>query len=154
MRTCTANTSTNLLCVARPCPPPSPLHLPRSFPTALANLPLPLPRRYFDKGLAPKPAVPNAAAKEKMREAVFGLLDKSQTEEMQLLLEYEKKREEEGAFRAEYLAEGLYTTQKENYRELKEMIVDYQVRRVHVSRCVYIFLLLSVCVCVCVCVCV
>jgi len=83
-------------------------------------------KEFFDKGLVPKPAVPSQAQKEQMREAVFGLLNKTQTEEMQLLLEYERKREEVGAFRAEYLAEGLYTVQKGNYHELKDMIVDYQ----------------------------
>lgn len=83
-------------------------------------------KEYFDKGLKPKPPVPSREAKEKMREAVFNMLEQSQTEEMQLQLEYERKREQVGAFRAEYLAEGLFTVQKDNFARLKGMISDYQ----------------------------
>ena len=43
----------------------------------------------FDKGLEPKPEMPDAGAKAELREEVFALLDASRMEEMKLELEYE-----------------------------------------------------------------
>jgi hypothetical protein len=83
-------------------------------------------KEHFDKGLTPKPAVPNLLEKAAIRERVFELLRTSRDDETQMELEYERVREEIGAFRAEYLAEGLFTTQKENYGKLKSMIAEYQ----------------------------
>jgi hypothetical protein len=83
-------------------------------------------KEYFDKGLKPKPPMPDAFMKERMRDEVFNFMERSQTEEMQLMLEYEAKRSQVGAFKSEYLAEGLFTVQKENYFTLKTMIADYQ----------------------------
>ena len=54
------------------------------FPRNYVDVPK---KEYFDKGLTPKPSIPNAEMKEKMREAVFSMLETSQTEEMQVLLE-------------------------------------------------------------------
>lgn len=83
-------------------------------------------KEYFDKGLTPKPPMPSLSEKAIMRERVFELLRTSREDETQLELEYERAREEIGAFRAEYLAEGLFTVQKENYGKLKTLIAEYQ----------------------------
>jgi hypothetical protein len=83
-------------------------------------------KEYFDKGLTPKPPMPNLLEKAAMREKVFVQLRSAREQETQLELEYERVREEVGAFRAEYLAEGIFTTQKENYIKIKALVADYQ----------------------------
>ena len=80
----------------------------------------------FDKGLEPKPEMPDAAAKASMREEMFNFLDNSRMEEMKLELEYEKLREEIGLARAEPLAEDLLALQKANHRKLLDMFKVYQ----------------------------
>jgi len=80
----------------------------------------------FDKGLEPKPEMPDASAKASMREEMFNFLDNSRMEEMKLELEYEKLREEIGLARAEPLAEDLLALQKTNHRKLLDMFKIYQ----------------------------
>lgn len=80
----------------------------------------------FDKGLVPKPPPPNPEEKAAIREQIFSLLDESKAEEMHLELQYEKLRDEVGAFKAEHLAEGLFTVQKANYAKLKDKLEEYQ----------------------------
>jgi hypothetical protein len=80
----------------------------------------------FDKGLKPKPPMPTDDEKEAIRDEIFVLLEESKAEEFVLELEYEKLREEVGAFRSEHLAEGLFTIYKENYRKLKGKLEEYQ----------------------------
>jgi len=83
-------------------------------------------KEYFDKGLTPKPPMPTLVEKAAMREKVFEQLRSAREQETQLELEYERVRDDIGAFRAEYLAEGLFTTQKENYGKIKSLIAEYQ----------------------------
>ena len=80
----------------------------------------------FDKGLEPKPPMPDPEEKALIREQIFSLLEETKTEEMHLELQYEKLRDEVGAFKAEHLAEGLFTIQKENYTKLKNKLEEYQ----------------------------
>ena len=83
-------------------------------------------RVEFDKGLKPKPRIPNEEERTLIREEIFSLLTESKAEEFALELQYEKLREEVGAFRSEHLAEGLFTVQKENYSKLKSKLDEYQ----------------------------
>ena len=80
----------------------------------------------FDKGLVPKPPMPDPEEKAIIREQIFSLLDETRTEEMHLELQYEKLRDEVGSFKAEHLAEGLFTVQKANYTKLKDKLEEYQ----------------------------
>jgi len=82
----------------------------------------------FDKGLEPKAPMPNPEEKAMIREQIFSLLEESKTEELHLELQYEKLREEVGAFKAEHLAEGLFTVQKANYTKLKDKLDEYQAQ--------------------------
>ena len=83
-------------------------------------------KEYFDKGLTPKPAMPSLIEKAAIRERVFEQMRTARDTETQMELEYDRVREEVGAFRAEYLAEGIFTTQKENYGKIKSLIAEYQ----------------------------
>jgi hypothetical protein len=80
----------------------------------------------FDKGLKPKPPMPNDEEKAAIREEIFSLLSESKAEEFSLEIQYEQLREEIGAFRSEHIAEGLFTVQKENYMKLKHKLDEYQ----------------------------
>lgn len=80
----------------------------------------------FDKGLKPKPPMPNDEEKAAIREEIFSLLSESKAEEFALELQYEQLREEVGAYRSEHLAEGLFTVQKDNYVKLKHKLEEYQ----------------------------
>ena len=83
-------------------------------------------RAEFDKGLTPKPPMPDDEEKAVIREEIFSLLSESKAEEFALELQYDKLREQIGAFRSEHLAEGLFTVQKENYIKLKHKLDEYQ----------------------------
>ena len=70
--------------------------------------------------------MPNDEEKAVIREEIFSLLSESKAEEFALELQYDKLREQVGAFRSEHLAEGLFTVQKENYIKLKHKLDEYQ----------------------------
>ena len=95
----------------------------RRFEPGYVDEPIPV---EFDKGLTPKPPMPDPEEKAAIREQIFSLLEESKAEEMHLELQYEKLRDEVGAFKAEHLAEGLFTVQKANYAKLKEKLEEYQ----------------------------
>ena len=80
----------------------------------------------FDKGLDGKLPVPTVEEKQNLRDQIFSMLDDFRVEETQLELEYDKLRNDVGLKRAEYLAEGLFTIQKENYTKLKKVLTIYQ----------------------------
>jgi hypothetical protein len=80
----------------------------------------------FDKGLDGKLPVPTVEEKQNLRDQIFSMLDDFRVEETQLELEYDKLRNDIGSKRAEYLAEGLFTIQKENYTKLKKVLTIYQ----------------------------
>lgn len=80
----------------------------------------------FDKGLEPKPDMPDAIAKANIRDEMFTFLDAARMEEMKLELEYEKLIEEIGLQRAEYAADNLLSLQKSNHSKLLDMFKLYQ----------------------------
>jgi len=80
----------------------------------------------FDKGLEPKPEVPDAARKADLREDMFAFLDSAHMEEMRLELEYERIKQEQGMESAEYAADALLSLQKINHKKLLDMFKVYQ----------------------------
>jgi len=80
----------------------------------------------FDKGLEPKPEMPDPVAKASMRDEMFNFLDNTRMEEMKLELEYEKLKEEIGLARSDFKADELLAVQKSNYGKLMDMFKKYQ----------------------------
>ena len=80
----------------------------------------------FDKGLEPKPDMPDPTEKAALRDEMFELLDMSRMEEMKLELEYEKLKADLGLKRAEYAADSLLNLQKANYGKLMDLFKVYQ----------------------------
>ena len=80
----------------------------------------------FDKGLEPKPEMPDPETKANLRDEMFGFLDQCRMEEMRLELEYEQLRQEVGMERADAAADQLLALQKANHRKLLDMFKVYQ----------------------------
>lgn len=77
---------------------------------------IPIERRH--------PEVPSFDAKNQMREALFGYLDASRADELELELECERLKEI-GGHAAEHASDQLFATQKANAATLVNMLKDY-----------------------------